>query len=259
MAFGYIGQGIIGDLGFDSVYADVFWRQGGLGAPYNPPLGSVLDAASQQWLKLTDLIDMKAPSEARARARLQKLRDDINYYVSTIEGWVSQHADFQRETSDSWVRNNPVRVYNGINNALTVFANENWPDATEELELAAAAKREADAAEAKRQAEVVAAAAKRDAEVAAQRAKATQTQAAIDEAKAAIAKAEATAKVAREAAVVHKDAKQETAAKSGFTASLASPAVLAVGALLLVGIGVVAFKSRRSSVSGYRRSRRRRR
>lgn len=256
MAFGYIGQGIVGDVGFDSVYADLFWRQGGLGAPYNPPLSSVLDAANQQWLKLQDLIDMQAPSAARAQQRLQKLRDDLRYYVSTIEGWVAQRYDFQRESADYFVRNNVVRVYNGINAALATFANESWPDATEELAAAEQRRAEETEAAAKRQAEAEAAAAEREAEIATQKAKTTQTQAAIAEAKKAIIVAETKAKVAREAAVVHKEAKQQS---GGFTASLTSPAVLAVGALLLVGVGVVVYKSRRSSVSGYRRSRRRRR
>lgn len=251
--FGYFGQGIVGDIGFTTPYADTFWRFGGLGAPYYPPTSVVLDAANEQWLKLQDLIDMQAPSAARAAARLAQLRHDLMVYVTQIESWVSQRYDFQHESGDYFVRNNVVRVYDGLNNNLEAFTWEKWPDATEEIEQAAAAERVAAAAEAKRQADAVAAAAKRDAEVAAQRAKTTQTQTAIAEAKSAIVKAQATAQKANEAAVVHKEAKQQA---GGFTASLASPAVLAVGALLLVGVGVVAFKSRRSSVSGYRRRRR---
>jgi hypothetical protein len=254
--FGYVGQGIVGDIGFDTQYADSYWRQGGLGAPYAPPSGSVLTNSSAQWTKLQELVDAGAPSAGRARARLQNLRDLLTGYVSTLEGWVAQRYDFARERADYFVQMNVVRVYDGINAALKAFADEAWPDAYEET-AQAEEKATADAAAAraaqKAAADAAAAAQKKaDADAAATRARLDRTQAAISEAKAAIDAANTAKVVAAASAVKHKELQAIAVQKS---ATIAGKAPWILGGLAVLSAGAIFFarRGKSSKTAGYRR------
>jgi len=241
--FGYVGQGIVGDVGFDSQYADSFWRRSSyLGAPYAAPVSSVLTAASEQWTKLQELVSMSAPSAVRAQERLARLRVDLTYYVQTIEAWVKQGYDFARERGDYWVQNNVVRVFNGINAAVKNFAYESWPDAYEEIAAAqdaAVAKAKADAAAAKSAADAKRAAdAKAVADAADAQAKLLQTQDAIADAKSAIADAQRAKAVAAASAQKNRELQTISAQKSAMTAKrvpliLGGLAVLTAGAIYL--------------------------
>lgn len=245
--FGYAGRGIVGDIGFDSQYADTFWRLGGLGATYSPPSSNLLDAAAQQWQHLQELIDLGAPSSARAKARLKQLRDDLGYYVSTIEGWVTQRYDFAHESADRFVQMNVVRVYNGINAKLRSFADEAWPDAYEEIAAAEVAAKAA--ADAKKAADAQAAAA-----AAAAAAKLQQTQEAAAAAQAAIDAANAAKAVAQASAQKNKELQalsvQRSAAMTGRV-----PWLIGGLAVLTAGAVFIARKGKSSKTAGYRRRR----
>jgi hypothetical protein len=252
--FGFVGQGIVGDVGFDTNYADTYWRYRGLGAPYTPPSDALLNSAKLQWQKLQELIDASAPSEDRAAARLKKLRDDLTYYVQTIEGWVTERYDFAHERADYFLEMNVVRVYNGINSALKTFADEDWPEAYEEIEAADAAAKAATAAQKADADALKAAQTKADADAATVQAGLQQTQDAVAQAKAAIAAAKQAEAIAEASAQKNRQLQALAMKKSALVAERA-PWVVAGLAALTVGAIFLARRGKSAKTAGYRRRR----
>lgn len=249
--FGMAGTGIVGDIGFDSQYADTFWRHGGIASPYSPLSGAVIDAANAQWQKLQDLIDLQAPSAARARDRMNQLRGDIGAYVAALEDAVNRKFDFQRDANNAYTF---ASEYNQINNLVRQFSTENWPTASDEIESAQA---DAVVATAKAQADAAAAAAaqaKADAAAAAAAAQQQQTKGAIQQAQDAITRANQAKQVAQSAADAMKQAQSLAAEKR---AALATPLTIAAIAVPLAFVAYFALRSKKSAVAGYRRRRHR--
>lgn len=256
--FGIVGTGIVGDIGFDSQYADQRWRHGHIGAAYSPANTAVISAAADQWEVLQDLVAQGAPSAGRAKTRLAQLRSDLMQYVSAIESWVSQGIDFDHENGAGFVGSNVVRVYDGINRALSTFANESWPNASDEI-VAAAAQADADAAQAKAAADAAAAAqAKVDAAKARIDAQKKQTQDSIAQAQAAIVAASQAAAVAKSSADAHKQAAADAIKKrAALAGSLSTPLTIAAVAVPVAIIAAVVLSRHKSgSMSRYRRRKR---
>lgn len=254
--FGYVGEAIIGDIGFDQPYSAHDWRSStwqtgpmswfDFSAIYTPMPTAVLDVARAQWEKLQDLVSLKAPSAAKAEARMSNLRNTLAPLIAKIDG-LSSGSQLQ-----------PRAIYFvSINNYLTALANENWPVAAEEIEHAEAQQATAAAAAVAAQAKLDAAAKEAAARAAETQAKQDQTHDSIVKAQAAIDAAAKAKMVAQGAALAHQQAQQAAVAKrAALGQSLSTPLTIAAVAIPLAVVAYFALRKKSSSVGRYRRRRR---
>lgn len=149
--FGYAGEAIVGDIGFEDPVSAQDWKSStwktgdfnwsDFSVFYTPLAPGVRQDADSQWARLTDLVDLGAPSGGRASARLNKLRSAL---VAPIRA--------SDDISHARLYSNPQQVqiramhFNAINGLLSQFAYESWPEAADELATAAKEQQKAEAA-----------------------------------------------------------------------------------------------------------------
>lgn len=190
-------------------------------ALYTPPSLETVQRADEVWGRLQGAVDLGTPSAGKARARMDQLRLALTPWIEKVN--LTSTKDYPTL----------LMAYNMISTLVRGLANESWPDPVAELE---AAQAQSDAAAA---AKVAA-----DAEAQARR---EQTQVAIAAAEEAARRAEAAA------------AKAKRTSRSAMTSSggVSTPVLAALIGVPVLLAAVFALKGRRSSVSGYRRRRRR--
>lgn len=260
--FGFVGGGIVGDVGFDDNRTAKDWpttvwgnpdpaRAGAgmdVGEIYTPLPAFVLERARANWQRLTDLVELHAPSAARAAARLEQLRRELAANIAVADAYSrsGQYATPSTAASamppGTQIRANAFRL---INNALAAFAAEAWPDAVEESAAHADAQAQQEAAS---QAKAEADTAQQAAAAAAAQAQQQQTADAIAVAQRLVAVAEQKRQDALQ--------KQQSAASARAALGKASPWLVGGLAVLVLGGALFALRGRRGRVGGYRRKRR---
>ncbi len=271
--FGIAGEALVGDIGFDhpqsakdwatSIWGNPVWSAAGAGMDvssiYRPLAPEDLARVRAQWVKLSDLVELQAPSGPRAEARLNSLRAELlgKQLIPHIDA-ITQSQDYASSGPQASQMSAGAReragTYNVINARLLSFANESWPDAAEEIEAADAATAAAVALQAKKDAEFAATAAANAARAAQARAAVEQSQSSIAAAQAAIAAANQAKAQADAAAAAHLQAKTNAAQKGS---GLGSAAPWLLGALVLAAGGAAFFARRKKHLAGYRRRSRR--
>jgi hypothetical protein len=248
--FGYAGGAIVGDIGFENPFSAQDWRSstwqtGGFNwtdfsSLYTPLAPAVIDAANAQWQKLQDAVDLAVPASAKAQSRLDRLRVGLAAAIAASDELSPKFASAPHLAGMRAIN------FNLINQLLTAFANEKWADPIEEMAQADATQATTEHAAAVFNAKLKEAASKA-AQASASR---LQTQDAIANAQAAIAAAAHAKDVADHALAKKQSAQAMTAS------SRPSVAVIAAVAVPLAVIAYLALRSKKSSVSGYRRRRR---
>lgn len=199
---------------------------------YAPPDESVVLGAQAMWQRLTDLIELNAPSAASAQERLDRLRGQLEANIGQAEDIVSR-GGYGPAMNGPTVQ--LLNAYNAINIALLSFSRESWPEAFVEIEQAekqVVADRDAQ----------IAADARRAAEQAAAEALRTRTAEATQRARDLLAQAQGA---------------QQRAQQSAQAAGGASPLLWGGLAVLVIGGAFFALRRRSSGkVAGYRRRRR---
>ena len=267
-AFGFVGDAVIGNIGFAEQWSYDDWLNAGWGITdgrsndYRPIGANVIAAAKANLQLLQDAVDSGSPTAQAV----------IDNYMTTVGNdslpdWIDA-VDQQTKRLTRWSSPPPPHVtypreriaaYTGLNNALTKLANLKVVDAQAELDALQSQKDAAAAKQASIDAAAQAAAAKTTADVAAAQAKKQGTIDAIAAAQAAIAAAAQAKAQAQAAAAAHQQAAALALQKHADTvAAVKTPLILAAVAVPVAVIAYMAFKKKSPAVAGYRRRRSRR-